>query len=100
MDHPGTGVTFLANCATCHRWTGQGVGASDANNLVMVVLNGVNRPMKQVHVLMPAFRAELSNDQIAAITNYVTKQFGNPQSTVTADQVAILRMHSKRHDRR
>ena len=67
------------------------VGASDANNLVMVILNGVNRTTKQVHVLMPVFRAELSNDQIAAITNYVTKQFGNPQSTVTADQVAKLR---------
>ena len=99
---------FIANCATCHRWTGQGVGAnapgaypslihnssvgaSDANNLVMVILNGVNRTTKQVDVLMPAFRTELSNDQIAAITNYVTKQFGNPQSTVTADEVGKLR---------
>jgi mono/diheme cytochrome c family protein len=40
---------------------------------------------------MPAFGDELSNDQIAAISNYVTKQFGNPQATITADQVAALR---------
>lgn len=99
---------FIANCATCHSWTGQGVGAStpgaypslihhsavgasDANNLAMVILHGVNRTTKQAHVLMPAFGAHLSDDQVAAITNYVTKQFGNPQSIVTADQVAKLR---------
>lgn len=99
---------FIANCATCHNWTGQGVGASapgaypslihnsavgasDANNLAMVILHGVTRTTKQADVLMPAFGTELTDDQVAAITNYVTKQFGNPQSTVTVDQVARLR---------
>jgi mono/diheme cytochrome c family protein len=67
------------------------VGASDANNLAMVILHGVSRTTKQVDVLMPALRTQLGDDQIAAITNYVTKQFGNPQSTVSADQVAKLR---------
>jgi len=42
-------------------------------------------------VLMPAFGAELTDDQVAAITNYVTKQFGNPQAIVTVDTVAKLR---------
>ncbi|CAE6703514.1 Fructose dehydrogenase cytochrome subunit [Paraburkholderia nemoris] len=99
---------FIANCATCHNWTGQGVGASapgaypslihnsavgasDANNLAMVILRGVSRTTKQADVLMPAFGTQLTDDQVAAITNYVTKQFGNPQSTVTVDQVAKLR---------
>ena len=99
---------FIANCATCHNWTGQGVGASapgaypslihnsavgasDANNLAMVILHGVSRTTKQADVLMPAFGTQLTDDQVAAITNYVTKQFGNPQSTVTVDQVAKLR---------
>ncbi len=36
---------------------------------------------------MPAFGGELTDDQVAAITNYVTKQFGNPQASVTAEQV-------------
>ena len=40
---------------------------------------------------MPAFASQFTDDQVAAITNYVTKQFGNPQSTVTADQIAKLR---------
>jgi mono/diheme cytochrome c family protein len=99
---------FVANCASCHSWTGQGVGASapgaypslihnsavgasDANNLALVILRGVSRTTKQADVLMPAFGTQLSDDQVAAITNYVTRQFGNPQSTVTVDQVAKLR---------
>jgi mono/diheme cytochrome c family protein len=99
---------FVANCATCHNWTGQGigasapgaypslihnsaVGASTANNLAMVILHGVSRTTKQADVLMPAFADQLTDDQVAAITNYATKQFGNPQATVTVDQVAKLR---------
>jgi mono/diheme cytochrome c family protein len=99
---------FVANCASCHNWTGAGVGASapgaypslihnsvagsaSSNNLTMVILYGVQRRTKDADVLMPAFGGELSNDQVAAIANYVTKQFGNPQAGITADQVAALR---------
>ncbi|RZF26151.1 c-type cytochrome [Paraburkholderia sp. UYCP14C] len=99
---------FVANCATCHSWTGQGVGASapgaypsliqnstvganDPNNLALVILHGVNRTTAHADVLMPAFGGHLDDEQIAAITNYVTKQFGNPQATITTDQVAKLR---------
>ncbi len=55
---------FIANCASCHHWTGEGIGASapgaypslihnsaagasDANNLAMVILNGVSRTTRQ-----------------------------------------------------
>jgi mono/diheme cytochrome c family protein len=99
---------FIANCATCHSWTGEGrggsapgaypslihnsvVGASAANNLTMVMLHGVSRQTKDASTFMPAFANELSDEQIAAISNYVTKTFGNPQSTTSADQVAKLR---------
>jgi mono/diheme cytochrome c family protein len=67
------------------------VGAATANNLAMVILHGVSRTTKTADVLMPSFAGELTDDQVAAITNYVTKQFGNPQSTVTVDQVSKLR---------
>ena len=111
----GTSVTgvngaqlFIANCASCHHWTGAGVGASapgaypslihnsvvgaaSPDNLAMVILNGVTRDTKQADVLMPAFGGELSNDQIAAISNYVTKQFGNPRATITPGEVGALR---------
>jgi mono/diheme cytochrome c family protein len=99
---------FIANCATCHNWSGEGVGASapgaypslihnsvvgaaDASNLAMVILRGVERTTKNADVLMPEFASQLTDDQVAAISNYVTRQFGNPGSTVTVDQVAKLR---------
>ncbi|MBN3767255.1 cytochrome c [Burkholderia sp. Ac-20365] len=108
MDGVNGAQLFLANCASCHHWTGEGVGASapgaypslihnsvagagDANNLTMVILHGVRRTTKDADVLMPAFDGELSDAQIAALTNYVTKQFGNPQSTVSVEDVGRLR---------
>ncbi len=99
---------FVANCASCHHWSGEGIGASavgaypslihnsivgapQADNLVMVILHGVTRTTQGADVFMPAFDESLSNDQIAAIANYVTKQFGNPQTSITVDEVAALR---------
>ncbi|MFC5427511.1 c-type cytochrome [Paraburkholderia denitrificans] len=99
---------FIANCASCHHWTGAGVGASapgaypslihnsvagaaTADNLAMVILHGVTRTTKTVDVRMPAFGSELTNEQIAAISNYVTQQFGNPRAAITAAQVGVLR---------
>jgi mono/diheme cytochrome c family protein len=40
---------------------------------------------------MPAFRYDLNDAQIAALTNYVTAQFGNPAAKVTEQDVAKLR---------
>jgi mono/diheme cytochrome c family protein len=103
------GQLFVGNCATCHDWTGQGigghaplaypslihntvVGAGDARNLTMVILHGVDRRTKEADVMMPAFGDELNDEQVAAITNYVTQRFGNPRATVSAVDVAKLRM--------
>lgn len=99
---------FVANCASCHNWTGQGIGGAsplaypslihnsavgspDAGNLAMVILHGVDRHTKEADVMMPGFGDELDDDQIAAIANYVTKHFGDPKASVTADDVAKLR---------
>ncbi|QQC66782.1 cytochrome c [Paraburkholderia ginsengisoli] len=99
---------FVANCASCHSWTGQGVGASapgaypslihnstvgasSADNLAQIILHGVRRTTTHADVLMPAFGKQLTDAQVAAIANYVTRQFGNPESTVTAERVAGLR---------
>ena len=96
---------YLGNCATCHQAHGQGTpdgyyppllhnstaGASNPGNLVQVILHGVHRKAGDNDVGMPAFATELSDAQIAALTNYVTKQFGNPAATVNASDVARLR---------
>jgi mono/diheme cytochrome c family protein len=99
---------FNANCASCHGWQGTGVGgkdagaypslmhntsvgASNADNLTMVVLHGVSRQTNNGHMSMPAFAGELSNSEVATLVNYVTTQFGNPSATITADKVAKMR---------
>ncbi|CAI0727960.1 cytochrome c [Serratia ficaria] len=108
-EHPQTGATlFSGNCATCHGMDGAGkgsgfhaypslfnhgsTGAADGKNLVSVILNGVHRDMRQGEILMPSFAEELNDAQIAELSNYVSRQFGNPAAAdVSADQVRKLR---------
>jgi len=99
---------FVGNCASCHDWTGRGiggdaalaypslihnsvVGANNASNLALVVLHGVVRKTKHANVSMPGFGDQLNDEQIAAIVNYVTQHFGDPRATLTAGDVAQLR---------
>ncbi|MET3232725.1 UNVERIFIED_ORG: mono/diheme cytochrome c family protein [Burkholderia sp. 1263] len=97
---------YLGNCATCHQAHGKGtpdgyyppllhnstVGASNPVNLVQVILRGVQRKTADSDVGMPAFATQLNDAQIAALTNYVTTQFGNPSTTrVSEKDVAKLR---------
>ncbi|CAI1506388.1 Gluconate 2-dehydrogenase cytochrome c subunit precursor [Serratia quinivorans] len=106
---PQDGATlFNGNCATCHGAGGGGIGkgfhaypslfnhgstgAAEGNNLVSVILNGVHRDMQQGEILMPSFASELSDSQVAQLSNYVSIQFGNPAAAnVSAKQVQKLR---------
>jgi mono/diheme cytochrome c family protein len=45
--------------------------------------------------MMPGFGGELNDDQVAAVTNYVTQHFGDPKATVTAQDVAKLRRNQQ-----
>ena len=90
---------YNANCATCHTYTGKGighyprllqnsaVGAPGGQNLVSVILGGVHRVNNDGEAFMPPFRASLDDAQVAAIANFMTTQFGNPAVVVTAEQV-------------
>ena len=40
---------------------------------------------------MPAFGSAYSDDEIAAVANYVTARFGAKPSSVTPKQVRVLR---------
>jgi mono/diheme cytochrome c family protein len=95
---------FSANCASCHGLAGTGsedgyypplmhntsVGASTPNNLVMVVLNGVQRRTAKSVVFMPGFAA-LSNEQVASLVNFAEQQFGDPTLKVAAGQITSFR---------
>lgn len=99
---------FDAHCATCHQASAQGsfdgglpslfhntaLGHSYANNLVMAVLDGVQRAPAQGDALetrMPAFRHVLSDQQVTTLANYLTTTYGNPAAKVTLDEVHTLR---------
>jgi len=102
----GGAELFSGNCASCHAANGAGVvggyypslfnnsvvGARDPSNLLMVILNGVQRNGKTEETFMPGFAAHLSDAQIATLSNYVLKQYGNTAApTVTPEHVSIQR---------
>ncbi|CAL62680.1 Putative cytochrome c [Herminiimonas arsenicoxydans] len=96
---------YDAHCATCHQASAQGsfdgalpplshntaLGRSNSNNVVMVILDGIQRHTATSDILMPDFRNTLSDQQIATLGTYLSAQYGNPAAKVTAAQVKELR---------
>jgi mono/diheme cytochrome c family protein len=100
---------FSGLCSSCHNRDGSGtqdgvipslfhnstVGAAKPDNLVAVILHGVDRTVGKTHVLMPGFGEKsfvqhLSDSQIAALATFVRQTYG-PGDTVSEPQVAIAR---------
>jgi mono/diheme cytochrome c family protein len=97
-------MVFEGACVSCHGWTGEssispfatltGAGAvndSTAINVVQIVISGTSRHTPEDAVSMPAFGNAYSDEEIAAVANYVTARFGSKPSQVTARDVADLR---------
>ena len=92
-------------CASCHQAQGQGsfdgglpslfhntaTGRSNTNNLLMVILDGINWPADGSGVHMPGFAQVLTDQQIATLGSYLIKHYGNPAGVVSLDQVTTLR---------
>ena len=92
---------YDANCASCHQAEGQGsfdgslpplfhgtaLGRTETSNLVMVILDGLERP----NAVMPGFADTMSDKQIATLGTYLIAHFGNPAASVTVEQVRTLR---------
>lgn len=102
---------FSGSCAACHQIQVAGTqnhdypslfhntatGAEHPDNLISTILFGLSRTVDGKTQFMPAFGEQasyterLSDDEIAAISNYVFKQYGNPSVKVSADDVATIR---------
>ncbi|WP_410016609.1 c-type cytochrome [Sodalis sp. C49] len=100
---------FSGSCANCHQADGQGnrfypslfhnsaTGADRPDNLIATILYGVHRNVNGEEIAMPAFGPQahfserLSDQQIADVSNYVLKNYGNPQLSVSADRVRVIR---------
>lgn len=106
--HLGAQV-YSANCASCHGFNGQGTAdgyypslfhnsATVSNsNLLATILLGVSRETKDGHVFMPPFGDQpnavnhLSNEEIAALANYIQVSYGAGAPGIKADDVAVIR---------
>jgi mono/diheme cytochrome c family protein len=97
-------VIFASACASCHDWTGvsptskyatltgvRAVNDPSATNVAQTVINGVNRKTAEGIIFMPAFGAGCSDEDIAAVSNYVTARFGAEGAHLTTKDVASLR---------
>ena len=95
---------FAGACASCHDWTGisplskyatltgvRAVNDPSATNVAQTVINGVDRTTAQGKIFMPAFGSAYSDDEIAAVSNYVTARFGAQGAQLTAKNIASLR---------
>ena len=95
---------FAGACASCHDWTGvspvtgyatltgvRAVNDPSATNVAQTIISGVDRTTAGARIFMPAFGAGYSDDDIAAVANYVTARFGAKGAHLTDKDVANLR---------
>lgn len=96
---------YVDHCAGCHQAKGRGIPgvfpplagngvviAPDPSNILKVVLLGI--PAQNKYIPMPPFAAQLNDQQIADITNYVRASWGNnAAANVSASMTAKLRGH-------
>jgi mono/diheme cytochrome c family protein len=95
---------FEGACASCHGWTGESavspfatltgsaaVNDPSATNVAQIVVGGMRRLTPNGALSMPSFGHAYSDDEIAAVANYITARFGAKASSITARDVANLR---------
>jgi alcohol dehydrogenase (quinone), cytochrome c subunit len=109
-DRSNGAMTFVDNCAACHRTSGSGynetfptlalssvVNSDDPSSLIHIVLSGGEMPWTKAgptHYAMPAFAERLTDRDVADVLTFVRSSWGNHAPAVTADQVAKLRKES------
>jgi cbb3-type cytochrome c oxidase subunit III len=98
---------YTTNCSSCHQANGKGqpgvfpplagntVVTGDPTKVIGIVKNGLSGKITvngtTYNGQMPAWKATLSNNDIAAVITYVRSAFGNKASAVTAAQVAAVK---------
>lgn len=93
---------YLSTCAACHQPEGTGipgafpplagspiVNAEDPAQLINTVLNGYDARVE--YGVMPPFKLQLSDAEIAAILTHERSSWGNNASPVSEEQVALAR---------
>ncbi|MFM0323223.1 cytochrome c [Caballeronia glebae] len=100
-------LTYLDNCAACHRTSGAGYGGTfpmlglnpvvnsdNPSSLITLVLKGGQMPWTKAaptHYGMPGFADRLTDRDIADVLTFVRSSWGNRAPAVTDAQVKTLR---------
>jgi mono/diheme cytochrome c family protein len=103
VDGSGKQV-FEGACVSCHDWSGvsaltslatltgaRAVNDPSARNIAQIVIGGTTRETPDGLVSMPAFGSTYSDEEIAAVANYVSARFGSKASSLTERDVAGFR---------
>jgi mono/diheme cytochrome c family protein len=100
-------TSYVALCAGCHGLDGRGIPntivplrnnstlrLADPRNLIVATLDGIgpqNFPHRMSLPTMPGFADKLSDEQAAALVNYLRAAWGGQKPDVTAATVRALR---------
>lgn len=100
-------LTFINNCAACHRTNGKGydevfptlaqnptVNAGDPSSVIHIILKGAQMPYSKTaptQFAMPGFAGRLTDREVAEVASLVRRSWGNDAPAVTAAQVAKVR---------
>ncbi len=98
---------FMSLCSACHQASGQGVPAvfpplagsewvtGKDSTAAAIVIHGITGSLtvkgNRYDGSMPAFGAQLTDAQIAAVLTYVRSHWGNQAAPVTAETVGLAR---------
>jgi nicotinate dehydrogenase subunit B len=97
---------YLGACAVCHEVGGlplfgsrpslalnSNLHSTRSDNLIQVILHGIAQPAASDLGYMPAFRDSFDDDQVAALVDYLRRQFapGKPQWTDVRATVGRIR---------
>ena len=104
-------AVYAASCAACHQATGAGLpgvfpplaGSEWVNGhdttAAAILLHGVTGPLTvkgaTYNGAMPTFKAQLDDEQIAALLTHLRSQWGNTGAAVSATVVAKVREDTK-----
>lgn len=99
-------VVYAANCVACHQGNGQGIPAAfpplagadwvltDPQIPAQILLHGLQGPIEVAGQLysgvMPSM-AHLSDEELAAVLNYIRTDWGNSASEITSDWLSEQR---------
>jgi mono/diheme cytochrome c family protein len=78
---------YVAANLAAHLIGSRTVNDPDAPNLTAILLAGSNAPLPVEHAFMPPFARGHSDDELAAVANFVNGFFGNGTVKVTAADI-------------